>query len=81
VIVADGFLSERERAIQTWMRATFFTGHVAAGDNVAIVAGDLIDSRGVRGLHPFLARINSPSKVRDVPGTEERSEKAVDGRN
>ena len=30
---------------------------------------------GETGIHPFLARINSPSKVSDVPGSEESVKK------
>jgi glutathione S-transferase len=58
-------------AIQTWIARTFPQAKLLPADPWQELQAISLLSWCSGGIHPFLARINSPPRVCDVPGAEE----------
>ena len=70
VLVVDGKILTENVAIQTWIARTFPQAKLLPVDPWQELQATSLMSWCASGIHPFLARINSPIKVCDVVGTE-----------
>src|ERR1051325_4879906 len=70
VLVVDGKILTENVAIQTWIARTFPRAKLLPVDPWQELQATSLMSWCASGIHPFLARINSPIKVCDVVGTE-----------
>ena len=75
LLIVDGRVLSESVAIQTWIARTFPQAKLLPADPWQELQAISLMSWCSGGIHPFLARINSPSKVCDVPGTEESVKK------
>jgi glutathione S-transferase len=71
VLVIDGQALTENVAIQMWIDRNFPHANLLPKDSWAQLRAISIMSWCASGIHPFLARINSPPRVCDVPGADE----------
>lgn len=71
VLVVDGQTLTENVAIQTWIARTFPAAKLLPNDPWQELRAISLMSWCASGIHPFLARINSPIKVCEVAGTED----------
>src|SRR3954467_12129742 len=71
VLVVDGKILSESVAIQLWISRTFPQAKLLPSDPWQELKAISMLSWCSGGIHPFLARINSPPRVCDVPGTED----------
>lgn len=71
LLVVDGRVLSESVAIQTWIARAFPQARLLPADPWQELQATSLMSWCSGGIHPFLARINSPQRVCDVPGTEE----------
>ena len=67
VLVVDGQVLTESAAIQTWIARTFPQPKLLPSDPWQELKALSLMSWCSSGIHPFLARINSPAKVCDAP--------------
>ena len=67
VLVVDGEVLTESAAIQTWIARSFPKAKLLPADPWQELKALSLMSWCSSGIHPFLARINSPAKVCDVP--------------
>ena len=70
LLIADGKILSESVAIQTWIARTFPQAKLLPADPWQELQAASLMSWCSGGIHPFLARINSPPRVCDVPGAE-----------
>ena len=70
VLVVDGKILTENVAIQTWIVRTFPQAKLLPSDPWQELQAISLMSWCASGIHPFLARINAPSKVCEVAGGE-----------
>jgi len=70
VLIVDGRILSESVAIQTWIARTFPQAKLLPTDSWLELQAISLMSWCSAGIHPFLSRLNSPSRVCDVPGTE-----------
>jgi glutathione S-transferase len=75
LLIVDGKILSESVAIQTWIARTFPQAKLLPADPWQELQAISLMSWCSGGIHPFLARINSPSKVCDVSGTEDSVKK------
>ena len=75
LLVVDGKILSESVAIQTWIARTFPQAQLLPADPWQELQAISMMSWCSAGIHPFLARINSPPRVCDVPGAEESVKK------
>ena len=75
LLVVDGKILSESVAIQTWIARAFPQAKLLPDDYWQELQAISLMSWCSGGIHPFLARINSPSRVCDIPGTEESVKK------
>jgi glutathione S-transferase len=71
VLVVDGKILSESVAIQIWISRTFPQAKLLPSDPWDELKAISILSWCSGGIHPFLARINSPPRVCDAPGADE----------
>jgi glutathione S-transferase len=71
VLIVDGKALTENVAIQMWISRTFPQAKLLPSDPWEELKAISILSWCASGIHPFLARINSPPRVCDVPGADE----------
>jgi glutathione S-transferase len=71
LLVVDGKPLSESVAIQTWIARTYSQSRLLPADPWRELQAISLMSWCSSGIHPFLARINSPVRVCDVPDTEE----------
>ena len=76
LLIVDGKVLSESVAIQTWIARTFPQAKLLPADPWQELQAISLMSWCSGGIHPFLARINSPPRVCDVPGAEESVKKA-----
>jgi glutathione S-transferase len=79
VLVVDGQVLTENVAIQIWIDHQFPQANLLPKDPWAQLKAISIMSWCASGIHPFLARINSPPRVCDVPGADESVRKLAAG--
>ncbi len=72
VFVIDGEPLTENVAIQIWIARNFPQANLLPADPWQELKAISMLSWCSSGIHPYLSRINSPPKVCDVPGSEER---------
>ena len=72
MFVIDGEPLTENVAIQIWIARNFPQANLLPADPWQQVKAISMLSWCASGIHPYLSRINTPSKVCDVPGAEER---------
>jgi hypothetical protein len=75
LLIVDGRILSESVAIQTWIARTFPQAKLLPADPWEELQAVSLMSWCSGGIHPFLARINSPPRVCDVPGTEDSVKK------
>jgi glutathione S-transferase len=75
LLVVDGKVLSESIAIQTFIARTFPQAKLLPSDPWQELQAMSLMSWCSGGIHPFLARINSPPRVCDVPGTEDSVKK------
>ncbi len=70
VLIVDGKILSESVAIQTWIAHTFPHARLLPADPWLELQAISLMSWCSGGIHPYLSRINSPSRVCDVQGTE-----------
>lgn len=75
LLVVDGKVLSESTAIQLWIAHTFPQAKLMPSDPWDELKAIGIHSWCSGGIHPFLARINSPVKVCDAPGSEDSVKK------
>lgn len=71
VLLIDGQPLTENVAIQIWIARTFPAAKLLPSDPMQELKAISILAWCAAGIHPFLARINAPARVCDVPGAEE----------
>jgi glutathione S-transferase len=71
LLVVDGKLLSESTAIQMWIARTFPQARLMPTDPWEELKAVSLMSWCSSGIHPFLARINSPPRVCDAPGADE----------
>jgi glutathione S-transferase len=71
LLVVDGKVLSESTAIQIWIARTFPQARFLPADPWQELKAISLLSWCSSGIHPFLARINSPPRVCDVPGADE----------
>ena len=71
LLVVDGKVLSESTAIQIWIARTFPQARLLPADPWQELKAISLLSWCSSGIHPFLARINSPPRVCDVPGGDE----------
>jgi len=79
LLVVDGMPLSENVAIQIWIARNFSKAKLLPTDPWQELQAISILSWCSSGIHPFLARINSPSKVCDLPDTGEDVRKMAVG--
>ena len=69
--MVDGALLTENVAIHSWVDATFPKAGLLPSDPWDRLQAISLHSWCSGGIHPYLARINNPAKVCDVPGAAE----------
>ncbi len=77
LLVVDGQTLSENVAINLWISRTFPQAKLMPTDPWQEVQAISLMSWCSGGIHPFLARINSPAKVADFPGSEDAVRKAA----
>ena len=75
LLVVDGKVLSESTAIQLWIARTFPQARLMPSDPWDELKAIGIHSWCSGGIHPFLARLNSPPRVCDVPGAEDSVKK------
>src|SRR6201998_1180822 len=75
VLIVDGRILSESVEIQTWIARTFPQAKLLPTDPWLELQAISLMSWCSGGIHPFLARINAPSKVCDISGTEDSVKK------
>jgi len=75
MLSVDGKLLTESIAIQTWIARNFPQAKLLPSDPWQELQAMSLMSWCSGGIHPFLARINSPPRVCDVPGAEDSVKK------
>ena len=70
MLVIDGVKLTENVAIQQWIARTFPAARLLPEDPMEELQAISLMGWFGAGIHPFLARINSPAKVCDVPGAD-----------
>ena len=71
LLMVDGQTLTENVAIQLWIARHFPQAKLLPSDPWQEVKAISLMSWCASGIHPFLARINAPARVCDVPGTDE----------
>jgi glutathione S-transferase len=71
LLIVDGQILTESTAIQLWIARTFPQANLMPSDPWQQLKAISLHSWCSSGIHPYLARINSPPRVCDVAGTEE----------
>ena len=71
LLVVDGRVLSESAAIQIWIARNFPQAKLLPADPWQELKAISLLSWCSSGIHPFLARINSPPRVCDVPGADE----------
>jgi glutathione S-transferase len=71
LLIVDGKRLTESPAIQIWIARTFPQANLLPADPWQELQAISILSWCSSGIHPYLSRINSPSRVCDLPGAEE----------
>jgi glutathione S-transferase len=71
LLVVDGQVLSESTAIQLWIARTFPQAKLMPADPWQELKAIGLHSWCSGGIHPFLARLNAPSRVCDSPGSEE----------
>src|SRR5262245_13628122 len=71
LLVVDGERLTENVAIQMWIARTFPQARLLPADPWQELQAISLLAWCASGIHPFLARINSPPRVCDVPGSDE----------
>ena len=79
LLVVDGKTLSENVAIQIWIARNFPKAKLLPADSWQELQAVSILSWCSSGIHPYLARINSPSKVCDLPDTGESVRKMAVG--
>ena len=79
LLVVDGKTLSENVAIQIWIARNFPNAKLLPADSWQELQAISILSWCSSGIHPYLARINSPSKVCDLPDTGESVRKMAVG--
>jgi glutathione S-transferase len=79
LLIVDGKVLAESTAIQLWIARTFPQAKLMPADPWDELKAIGLHSWCSGGIHPFLARTNSPPKVCDVPGTEDSVKKLAAG--
>jgi glutathione S-transferase len=72
LLIVDGKPLTESTAIQVWIARNFPSARLLPSDPWDELRAVSIMSWCSSGIHPYLSRINSPRRVCDLPGTEER---------
>ena len=75
LLIVDGKILSESAAIQMWIARTFPQAKLLPSDPWQELKAIGIHSWCASGIHPFLARINAPARVCDVPGAEDSVKK------
>jgi len=78
LLVVDGQLLTESAAIQTWIARRFPQANLLPSDPWQELKALSLMSWCSAGIHPFLARINSPAKVCDVPNAADSVRKLAE---
>ncbi len=70
LLIVDGKILSESTAIQIWIARTFPQAKLLPSDPWEELKAIGLHSWCSGGIHPFLARINAPPRVCDVPGAE-----------
>jgi glutathione S-transferase len=79
VLTVDGQTLTENAAIQIWIARSYPQAKLLPTDPWQELKAISIMSWCASGIHPFLARINSPPRVCDVPGADESVRKLAAG--
>jgi len=79
LLVVDGKVLSESTAIQIWIARTFPQAKLLPADPWQELKAISLMSWCASGIHPFLARINSPPRVCDVPGADESVRRLAKG--
>ena len=71
VLAVDGQILTESIAIQTWIARKYPAARLLPADPWQELKAIAVMSWCSSGIHPFLARINSPARVCDAPGAED----------
>jgi glutathione S-transferase len=71
VLLVDGQILTENTAIHMWIARNFPDANLLPADPWQQLKAVSLHAWCSSGIHPFLARINSPPRVCDVPGAEE----------
>ncbi len=71
LLIVDGKVLSESTAIQLWIARTFPQAKLMPADPWQELKAIALHSWCSSGIHPFLARINSPPRVCDVPGADQ----------
>src|SRR6185369_13976316 len=71
LLVVDGRVLSESAAIQIWIARNFPQAKLLPADPWQELKAISLLSWCSSGIHPFLARINSPPRVCDLPGADE----------
>ena len=77
LLIVDGQPMTESTAIQIWIARTFPQAKLLPSDSWQELKAISVMSWCSSGIHPFLARINNPPRVCDLPGAEESVVKAA----
>ncbi|MGH6675543.1 MAG: glutathione S-transferase family protein, partial [Xanthobacteraceae bacterium] len=79
LLIVDGQTLSESVAIQTWIARQFPQARLLPTDSWQQLKATALMSWVSSGIHPFLARINSPPRVCDVPGAADSVRKLAAG--
>ena len=71
LLVVDGHILSESTAIQVWIARHFPQARLLPADPWQELKAIALHSWCSSGIHPFLARINSPPRVSDAPNSDE----------
>lgn len=77
LLIVDGKPLTESTAIQIWIARTFPQAKLLPSDPWQELKAISVMSWCSSGIHPFLARVNNPPRVCDLPGAEESVVKAA----
>lgn len=77
LLIVDGKPLTESTAIQMWIARTFPQAKLLPSDPWDELKAISVMSWCSSGIHPFLARVNNPPRVCDLPGAEESVVKAA----
>jgi glutathione S-transferase len=79
ILIVDGQVLTESAAIQTWIARTFPQAKLMPSDPWQELKALSLMSWCSSGIHPFLARINSPAKVCDAPNAADSVRRLAEG--